>query len=397
MGSIDYEYLTRMIASLSGIPTRVYQEKTLLCCHSVIQLPRDPMDVYKNEIFAIRDHVGYFATPYFHIYGVVKSGPIRIVIGPAAQIFTVDQSIKELAFQANVTPEETQAFVESIKSIFRMPLENLLMMLCSINYLLNDEKLELKDISIHSEEQKIIKQRVETQRTAITYDTEPKYTRHNTLYVEKMLTDMVRRGDISGLREWASSAPPVCAGMLAGDQLRQLKNTFIVTAAVTSRAAIQGGLSEEESFSMSDAFIQQVELLQTQSAIIELQYNMVLEFAEQVEKLRYGKDPGKLALDVANYVRHHLSEPIRTDDVAKAFYLTRTHFAAKFKKETGQTLKDFILREKTEEAKRLLRYSGKPAAAIGAYLGFSSHSHFVNVFKKYTGITPGEYQKQIIS
>lgn len=395
MGSVDYEYLARTIASLSGIPTRVFRGETLLCFHSVVRLFKDPMDIYRNEIFTIRDHVGYYATPYFHVYGVVNSGPIRIVIGPAAQIVTVDQSIRELAFQANVASEDTQAFVESIKNIFRMPLENLLMMLCAINYMLNGEKLELKDISIHSEEQELIKQRVEKRRTEKTYDIEPKYTLHNTLHVEKTLMDMVRRGDTAGLREWTSSAMPVRAGMLAMDQLRQLKNTFIVTAAVTSRAAIQGGLNEEDSFSMSDAFIQRAELLQTQNAIIELQYNMILEFAEQVEKLRRGKDPGRLELDVANYVRHHLSEPIRTEEVAKAFYLTRTYFAAKFKKETGQTLTDFILREKTEEAKRLLRYSGKSAAAIGAYLGFSSHSHFINVFKKYAGITPGEYQNKL--
>ncbi len=78
--------------------------------------------------------------------------------------------------------------------------------------------------------------------------------------------------------------------------------------------------------------------------------------------------------------------------MAREFYLSRTHFSAKFRKETGMTLTDFILTEKTEEAKRLLRYSDKSAAAIAAYLGFSSHGHFSRVFKKYAGTTPGEYR-----
>ena len=38
----------------------------------------------------------------------------------------------------------------------------------------------------------------------------------------------------------------------------------------------------------------------------------------------------------------------------------------------GESLTDFILKEKTEEAKRLLRYSDKSLTAIGSYLGFSS-------------------------
>ena len=54
----------------------------------------------------------------------------------------------------------------------------------------------------------------------------------------------------------------------------------------------------------------------------------------------------------------------------------------------------FILKEKTEEAKRLLRYSEKSLSAISAYLGFSSHGHFARVFKKYAGMTPGEYREK---
>ncbi|MDE7094409.1 MAG: AraC family transcriptional regulator, partial [Oscillospiraceae bacterium] len=62
--------------------------------------------------------------------------------------------------------------------------------------------------------------------------------------------------------------------------------------------------------------------------------------------------------------------------------------------ETGLSLTDFILKEKTEEAKRLLCYSGKSLLNIGNYLGFSSQSHFCRVFKEITGITPKEYQKK---
>ncbi len=80
--------------------------------------------------------------------------------------------------------------------------------------------------------------------------------------------------------------------------------------------------------------------------------------------------------------------------MARELFLSRTYLSAKFKKETGMTLTDFILNEKTEEAKRLLRYSDKTASAISNYLGFSSHSHFVRVFRKYAGMTPNEYQEQ---
>ena len=93
-----------------------------------------------------------------------------------------------------------------------------------------------------------------------------------------------------------------------------------------------------------------------------------------------------------NFVQHHLSEAITTQAIADKLFLSRSYLSRRFKAETGQTLTDFIVGEKVEEAKRLLCYSEKPLNAIGAYLGFSSQSHFSRVFKQITGKTPSEYR-----
>ena len=82
----------------------------------------------------------------------------------------------------------------------------------------------------------------------------------------------------------------------------------------------------------------------------------------------------------------------RAENIAKELFMNCPYLSAKFKEEAGETLTDFIWKEKTEEAKRLLRYSDKSFSSIGAYLGFSSPGHFSQVFKKYTGKTPSEYR-----
>ena len=173
-----------------------------------------------------------------------------------------------------------------------------------------------------------------------------------------------------------------------------MKNILIVTVTLISRAAIRGGLDAEEAFALSDGFIQKCELLTAPDQVTNLQYRMVLEFTERVEQVRLGGQPSKLALQVANYIRRHLSEPISVEDMAKELYISRPYLSLKFKQETGETLTDFILKEKIEEAKRLLRYTDKTSAAIGAYLGFSSQGYFSRVFKKYVGRTPGEWREQ---
>ena len=64
------------------------------------------------------------------------------------------------------------------------------------------------------------------------------------------------------------------------------------------------------------------------------------------------------------------------------------------KSEAGMTLSDFIIFEKAEEAKRMLRYTEKPISDISSDLGFSSQSHLIRVFRKLEGITPKEYRNK---
>ena len=205
---------------------------------------------------------------------------------------------------------------------------------------------------------------------------------------------IIRRGDTAALREWTTTAPALRSGVLAKEQLRQMKNTFIVTTTLTSRAAIRGGMDVDDAFGLSDSYIQQCELLNSPEAVTNLQYRMILDYTQRVQRLRLGKRPSKLTVDVANYIQHHISDTITAEKIADALFLSRPYLSRRFKAETGETLTDFILKEKTEEAKRLLRYSDKPLAAISSYLGFSSPSHFSRVFRKYVSLNPGEYRQK---
>ena len=396
MSNFDLHYVVRSMAELSGIPVRLYEGGVLTYSAFPVKLPRDPLCVVLKEVLSIKAHVGYYVTPLFHYYGMINAGEASIVIGPTSQIMGNEQELRQLAFQADVPHEEVPAFVTGMNAILRLPVEMLLQILCTMNFFLNDgEKLTVSDITILNEEQKLVKENVEKRRTERVYEEVPEEReKHNTLALEEALMDLVRRGDTEALRSFMSQAPAIHGGTIAPTQLRQLKNTFIVSATLASRAAIRGGLSEDDAFALSDGFIQRAELLSDHSKLLNLQYSMVLEFTEQVEKLHHGKQTTQLSRDVASYVRHHLSEPISTEAMAEELYLSRPYLSAKFKQETGQTLTDFILNEKTEEAKRLLRYSDKSASAIASYLGFSSHGHFIKVFKKYAGMTPNEYREK---
>ena len=164
MKNIDFKYLCTVIGNLSGIPIRTYENDKQVFYHSLVGLPKDPITPYLKDILAIEAHIGYFITPYFNYYGVVNFPPFRIVIGPSRQSAINNQDLKELAFKCDVAPDDVEEFVSSMKSIVHMPLLSIVQILCTMNYVMNGEKLSLEDITIYDTEQQDLKEKIESER-----------------------------------------------------------------------------------------------------------------------------------------------------------------------------------------------------------------------------------------
>lgn len=389
----DIEYICETIGNLAGVPVRIYEDGEQVFYHALVNLPKDPICLYIDNILTLNKSIDYYVSPYFYFYGIVNSGNIKIVIGPSRQIPCSDNILKEIAFKCDVNTDDVDDFVAAMKGIIPMPYETILQTLCTVNFVLNGDKLTLNDIASSASQQATLEQ-IATSYTAQTQNYDMGSATHNTYNLEQLIRDMVRKGDVDALKDWIEKAPAVRGGVLASDQIRQYKNMFIVTATIVSRAAIQGGMDADDALTLSDLYIQKCEMLSDGMAIVNLQMNMLLDYTTKVNKLRLGDNPSKLMLDVANYVQRHISEPVTAENIAKHLYVSRPHLSAKFKEESGLTLTEYIMKEKINEAKRLLRHSDKTLVAISNYLGFSSQSHFTRAFKKLTSLTPKEYREK---
>ena len=85
-----------------------------------------------------------------------------------------------------------------MKGIMRMPLGSVLQMLC---YILNDEKLELKDITIFDGEQSEMTSQLESARSEneLSQPVNNPQNAQNTYRLEQQILKMVRTGDTEGL------------------------------------------------------------------------------------------------------------------------------------------------------------------------------------------------------
>ncbi len=390
----DIEYLCEYIASLMGIPVRYYHQKKLISYYSSITFQKDIIVLHQEEIDKISDPIAYYMTEDFIYYAILQVADERIVIGPSFEVPLSKGLMHNLGFALGLSGNDLKSFEQGMQSILPMPLQSTLKILCALYFAITGDKTSIKDVTIDNLQQNQLDYETTRASSELKEYQDVSEMLHNTYSVEQTMLDFVRHGNVSELIAWANQAPSIRPGLIGSTQLRQSKNTFIVSATLASRAAIDGGLNIDDALSLSDLYIQKCETLDSIDRILNLQFHMILDFATQVQSLRFGDTPSAMVLKVSNYIRHHISESISTEDIANALFLSRGYLSTTFKKETGMPLSGYITSVKIDEAKRLLLSTNKSLAEISAYLGFSSQSHFSTVFQKYEGISPSQFRKK---
>lgn len=94
-----------------------------------------------------------------------------------------------------------------------------------------------------------------------------------------------------------------------------------------------------------------------------------------------------------NYVKKHINENIRIESLADIACISKDHFIRLFKKEIGMTPGQYISQKKIEKAQLLLVTGDMPIKEIAFSLSYDDHSYFNRLFRKITGVSPLEYRK----
>ena len=385
-------YISRQFANMFGFPVRLYNQNELVFFHSTANLSADPISLCFEKIINKQEQISYYVHNNAFYYGIVNCGKYKFVTGPVIEIRLSDHEFNKLGFMLGIGKDDISVFTSSIKSLSGIHLDTLIQAIILYNFSVNRTMYNISDIRIKSSEQKNIS--TDIKESEISYVGENLFMNNARSYaIERDMIKKVMTGDVEGLIDGATKIPSVSSGNLAPHLLRHNKNFFIKLETVMARTAIEAGLDIDEIFSIEEMYIRKCEALDNIDRIKNLQYHMVLDYADRVKKLQqYNGKNSKMVTEISKYIRSHISEPIKTSDIADYFGKSRGGITTEFKKQTGMNLSDFIKLKKIQEAQELLYETNKSLVLISDYLGFSSQSHFTRIFKEITGITPKEYR-----
>jgi len=104
------------------------------------------------------------------------------------------------------------------------------------------------------------------------------------------------------------------------------------------------------------------------------------------------KDVEQMAM-IKKYIDNKFTKKISLSDIAQEFFVSKYYLAREFKKFYGITVGEYISTKRVNSSKELLRFTNKSIEEIAALCGISDTNYFAKVFRKLEDCSPSEYRK----
>lgn len=217
--------------------------------------------------------------------------------------------------------------------------------------------------------------------------------KHTPYSAEIRLFSCVQQGDIELLLiQLPSLDSLIVTGRMSDNELMQHKYMAVSAITLATRYAIQGGLSETKAYEFSDRVIKTIDGLSDKNEVIMCLGLEIVKLTDDVKKNRKQPEFSPHIRNCIKYINKNLTQKISVASAAGYCGISADYLSQIFKKEIGENLSSYIVRQKLEKAKNLL-LGGISSKEICTSLGFSSQAYFITLFKRYYNMTPSDYVK----
>ncbi|MED1913915.1 response regulator [Bacillus thuringiensis] len=148
-------------------------------------------------------------------------------------------------------------------------------------------------------------------------------------------------------------------------------------------------------YKVSDYLLKPIDRLELVSTLAKIR--QVLDRKKKVREEENSVDGShreerQIIRKVKAFIHDHLDGDLRLQTLAESVHLNPIYLSQLFKTETGENVSDYITQVRMNRAKRLLHETSLKVYDIARLVGYQSAKHFMLVFKKEVGMTPGSYR-----
>lgn len=177
-----------------------------------------------------------------------------------------------------------------------------------------------------------------------------------------------------------------------GEPARDIKNYTIIMNTLMRKAAEQAGVHPSYIDRLSSDFARQIEIAGDWDSFLVLWKEMARRYCLMVRRHSM-KDFSPTVQKVISRIDFDLAADLSLKASAQALNVNPSYLSTLFKKETGETLTDFVNRRRMEHAAYLLTSTQLSVSSVALNCGISDDNYFTKLFKRFNGLTPTQFRQ----
>ena len=216
-------------------------------------------------------------------------------------------------------------------------------------------------------------------------------------YVQKeKLLEAITRGDreaaCGALAQLYTFQPKRRPGCRSG--LRSLKNMLLSENTLYREAAYRASVHPMYIEEIFRDYAGRIEKAAFEKDLSGMAMDMIRRYCLLVQKHSLA-EYSQIIRGAVNYIDCHFRENISLKDVAAAADVSGSYLSARFRRETGMSVTDYINKRRVMDARKYLAVTDMPVGTICEQVGISSGNYFSRMFRKFEKCTPKEYREMM--
>lgn len=180
--------------------------------------------------------------------------------------------------------------------------------------------------------------------------------------------------------------------MRVSDPVRNVKNYCIIMNTLLRKAAEQGGVHPLYIDRISSEFAQRIEQMTRANQSPEMMQQIFRGYCTLVRQHTL-QNYSRVVQTALLLIDSDLSANLTLHSLARNLQVSAGYLSTVFKQEMGQTLTSYIRERRMQHARHLLRTTNLQIGTVALHCGIPDLHYFTKLFKKETGISPGQYRE----